>query len=330
MVGSGSSVVRCEPSLPLRIHAVDGSSLSDIHVERWSEIQRSDSRYASPFLTPGYTQLVARCCEGVRVGVIETAKGRPVGFFPFQLVGPRYAKPVGTIYCDYQAVIVEPDVRLNAGELLLACDLDRWDFDHLLANQEVFSAFHQVHDFSSVIDLSEGFDVYYAKMKRDKRSQVSQAERKRRQMERKLGVVTFSAHEPNLELLNRLLLIKGEQWSRSGWPNRFEADWERALMTGLVQTSEPDFGGLLTVLRVGNQPVALHLGLRSRTVWHYWTTAYEVAFARYSPGLVMLVEMIKSAESLGFRAIDLGKGDLLYKRRLMSYAVPLAEGTVSS
>lgn len=330
MAGGGSSVVRCELSIPLRIHAVDGSSLSDTQVERWNEIQCSDSNYASPFLTAGYTQLVARCCEGVRVGIIETTKGRPVGFFPFQLVAPRRAKPVGTIFCDYQAVIVEPDIRLNAAELLSACDLDRWDFDHLLANQDVFSAFHQVHDISSVIDLSAGFEVYNAKMKRDKRFQVSQGERQRRQMEHKFGAVTLSTHEPDLELLDRLLLIKGEQWARSGWPNRFEADWERALMTGLTLTSEPDFGGLFTVLRAGNQPVALHLGLRSRTVWHYWTTAYEVAFARYSPGLVMLVEMIKSAESMGFKAIDLGKGDLLYKRRLRNYEVPLAEGTVSS
>jgi CelD/BcsL family acetyltransferase involved in cellulose biosynthesis len=101
-------------------------------------------------------------------------------------------------------------------------------------------------------------------------------------------------------------------------------------MANLTQTNEPDFGGLLTVLRAGNQPVALHLGLRSRTVWHYWTTAYEIAFARYSPGLVMLVEMIKSAESMGFKAIDLGKGDLRYKRRLRNFEVPLAEGTVTS
>jgi CelD/BcsL family acetyltransferase involved in cellulose biosynthesis len=330
MVGGGSSVVRCEPSIPLRIHAVDGASLSETQVQHWNEIQRSDSNYASPFLTPGYTQLVARCCEGVRVGIIELAQGRPVGFFPFQLVAPRYAKPVGTIFCDYQAVIIEPDVRLNAPELLAACGLDRWDFDHLLANQPFFSTFHEVHDFSSVIDLSAGFDVYNAQMKRDKRFQLSQAELQRRRMERELGVVTLSTHEPDPELLDRLLLIKREQWTRSGWPNRFEAEWELTLMANLTQTDEPNFGGLLTVLRAGNQPVALHLGLRSRTVWHYWTTAYEIAFARYSPGLVMLVEMIKSAESMGFKAIDLGKGDLLYKRRLRNFEVPLAEGTVRS
>jgi CelD/BcsL family acetyltransferase involved in cellulose biosynthesis len=99
-------------------------------------------------------------------------------------------------------------------------------------------------------------------------------------------------------------------------------------MTGLVLNDELDFGGMLTVLRIGGQVAALHLGLRSRTIWHYWTTAYEVAFARYSPGLVMLIQMMKSAEALGLKAIDLGKEDMLYKRRLMSYAVPLAEGTV--
>ena len=324
---SSFQVAGCDPSSLLRIYAVDCLSLSKFQLECWSNIQRADPRYASPFLTPGYTQLVARCCEGVCVGVMETADGRPVGFFPFQLVAPRHAKPVGTIFCDYQAVIVEPGIEWKAKNLLSACNLDRWDFDHLLADQTPFSTFHKLHDFSPVIDLSEGFDAYKLKMKREKRFQVLQAERRRRQMERELGAVTFSAHEPDLELLDRLLVIKREQWTRSGWPNRFEAKWERALMTGLVQANEPDFGGLFTVLRIAGQPAALHLGLRSRTVWHYWTTAYEVAFGRYSPGLVMLVEMIKAAPLLGLKAIDLGKEDFLYKRRLMTSKVLLAEGS---
>jgi len=261
---------------------------------------------------------------------METSEGRPVGFFPFQLVSPRHARPVGTIFSDCQAVIVEPGIEWNARELLSACELDRWDFDHLLADQEPFATFHQVHDYSPVVDLSEGFEVYVGNMRNNRRGQVSQAERQRRRLERDLGGVTFSAHEPDLELLDRLLHIKREQWSRSGWPNRFEAPWERSLMTGLVQTNEPDFGGMLTVLRVGDRPAALHLGLRSRIIWHYWTTAYEVAFARYSPGIVMLVEMIKAAVPLGIKAIDLGKEDLLYKRRLMNRKIRLAEGSVSS
>lgn len=313
----------------LRIHAVDASSLEGSLVERWAEIQRSDSRYASPFLTPGYTQLVARCCEGVRVGLLESTDGSIVGFFPFQLVAPRHAKPVGTILCDYQAVIVERGATWSASELLAGCGLDRWDFDHLLADQEEFQPFHLIRDQSPVIDLSHGFQTYALNMRKERRSQLSQAARRRRQLEREFGSVTFSPHEPDLQLLDRLLAIKAAQWSRSGWHNRFDAQWERALTQGLVYTDEPDFGGMLTVLRVGNQLAALHLGLRSSTIWHYWITAYEVAFGRYSPGLVMLAEMIKSAQSLGVKAIDLGKEDFLYKRRLMSYSVPLAEGTVA-
>lgn len=330
MDGNDSHEIHCESSTSLHVYAIDALALSESHEKRWGEIQRTNPHYSSPFLTPGYTKLVARCCEGVRVGVMENAAGRAVGFFPFQLIASRHAKPVGTIFCDYQAVIVEPEVQWKATELLSACDLDRWDFDHLLADQQPFVPFHQVHDFSPVIDLSEGFEVYKARMKKDKRNQVSQAERRLRQIERELGAVTFSAHEPDLEVLDKLLIIKRAQWSRSGWHNRFESSWERALMTGLVQTNDPDFGGMLTVLRVENRPAAMHLGLRSQTVWHYWTTAYDTVFARYSPGLVMLVEMIKSAASLGFKAIDLGKEDFLYKRRLMSYAVPLAEGTAWS
>lgn len=311
---------------PLSVETVPSADLDDGHAARWIAIQRSDPLYASPFLGPGYTRLVGRCCDGVRVGILRLA-GRVVGYFPFQLVGPGHARPVGTIFCDYQAVVAERGSVWTAEALLAGCGLRRWDYDHLIAVQEPFAASHTVRDVSPLIDLSAGFDEYRRRMKAERREQVFQAFRRLRQIEREIGPVRFVPHAAAPDLLDRMLAIKGAQWARSGWPGRFEAPWERALMHGLAATDQPDFGGLFTVLEAGGRPIAFHLGLRSRTVWHYWTTAYDPAFARYSPGLVMLVLMARAAPDMGLRSIDLGKGDFLYKRRLMTDAIPIAEGT---
>ena len=68
--------------------------------------------------------------------------------------------------------------------------------------------------------------------------------------------------------------------------------------------------------------------MRSRTAWHYWLPTYDRDFAKYSPGLILLLEMAAQAQALGIQTIDLGKGNALYKQRLMNGAVPLLEGVV--
>ena len=146
-------------------------------------------------------------------------------------------------------------------------------------------------------------------------------------MERTLGPVTFEPHQPDLGILSRLLELKAAQWTRSGWTGPFEAPWERALTAGLVHTDTPAFAGILSVLRAAGKPVAFHLGPRSRTIWHYWITAYDPEAAHLSPGIVMLEQMARSAQPLGLTMIDLGKGEEAYKQRFMTGAVALAEGT---
>lgn len=309
----------------LTVSALPVQAMKGELLDRWQAIQDAFPAYASPFLGPGYACLVAGCGRDVRVGILER-DGDPVGFFPFELVAPGHGKPVGTIFCDYQAVIARPDVPWTVEELLKGSGLNQWDYDHLLAAQAPFMPFHTGLDQSPFIDLSQGYDAYARHLAMQKRQQLVQAGRRFRQMERAFGSVRFTAHDPDPVLLHQLLSLKSAQWTASGWPGRFEPDWEQALMRGLMSTDTPAFGGLLSVLRVGGRPVALHLGPRSRTVWHYWTTAYDPGFAQFSPGIVLLDQMARAARSLGLSCIDLGKQDFRYKRRLMTGAVDLAEG----
>jgi CelD/BcsL family acetyltransferase involved in cellulose biosynthesis len=76
--------------------------------------------------------------------------------------------------------------------------------------------------------------------------------------------------------------------------------------------------------------VAAHFGIRSRRIWHWWFPAYDREFARYSPGLILLVEMMRAAEGLGLERIDLGRGEALYKRRLMTGAATVYSGCVET
>src|SRR5262249_51974833 len=95
-------------------------------------------------------------------------------------------------------------------------------------------------------------------------------------------------------------------------------------------THASGFSGALSLLYAADRPIAAHLGLRSRSVWHYWLPAYDPDFAQYTPGLILLLRMAEAASAMGVERLDLGNGDALYKRRLGSASTRLAAGSVDA
>src|SRR5204863_131607 len=80
--------------------------------------------------------------------------------------------------------------------------------------------------------------------------------------------------------------------------------WITSLLERLAECATPDFAGMVSGLYVGDRLAAAHLGLRSRTSWHYYVTSYDRELAAYSPGLIMLVSMARVAPELGLRTIE--------------------------
>ena len=316
------------PANSLRYSCCDIEELSENQQRIWQELTTRHRAFRSPFFAHEYHQLIARCEQHVQVGLIQQA-GETVGFFPFELEKQHQARPVGSIFCDYQGVIAAPNLDWEVIPLLKACGLKYYAFDHQLANQPQWKPYHQHLDISWSIDLADGFDHYAALLQQQKRKQLIDANRKKRMLEREVGPALFVPHQQNSTLLEMLLQWKSEQWAKSGWPGRFTATWEQKLMQQLMQADYPGFGGLFSVLTAGGQPVAMHIGLRSRRVWHYWTTAYHPEYKRYSPGIVLLVEMLRCANKLCLDEVDLGKESFRYKQRLHTHTVPLAEGCIT-
>jgi CelD/BcsL family acetyltransferase involved in cellulose biosynthesis len=87
---------------------------------------------------------------------------------------------------------------------------------------------------------------------------------------------------------------------------------------------------MLSVLYAGDVVAGVHLGLRSGQVWHSWFPAYNPDLHRYSPGMLLMLELAKAAPALGIAEIDLGKGEARYKQALASGAVSLFEGRVGA
>jgi CelD/BcsL family acetyltransferase involved in cellulose biosynthesis len=229
---------------------------------------------------------------------------------------------------DYQGLICRSGFICDPRELLKACGLVAWDFDRLLASQSCFAPYHRLCELSARIDLSNGYDAYVEHRQAAGTHQIKKCEYMMRRLAREVGPLRFVWHCRDPEPLAQVLAWKSGQYRQSGWADLFATDWGRALIRRIHKVQGSGFAGMLSLLYAGPRLVAGHFGMRSSTVWHYWFPAYDRQFARYSPGIILLLKMAEAAEGLGLRCIDIGTGMTLYKRRLMNASIPVAEGSI--
>ena len=308
----------------MTISVVAAKELDRDHISCWHRIQAETPLLASPYFAPDFIRAVAEVRDDVLVAVIED--GETTAFFPHQRRG-AHGRPVGSPLSDYQGIIARDDAGIDPTSLLRACKLKVFDFDHLLAAQRTFASSHGRYEHSYVIHLETGFDHFLQTKKAAHVMEIQTADRHRRGMESGLGPMCFVPHSTDPAVLERLLEWKRQQYRDTHVADVFAFPWSRKLLDRILDVQEHSFSGMLSALYAGDTLVAAHLGMRTATVWHYWILAYDHAHGRYSPGVLLLLEMLRHAEALGVVQFDLGKGRAQYKENLHTGTVLLAEGS---
>jgi CelD/BcsL family acetyltransferase involved in cellulose biosynthesis len=313
--------------MPLRFELLRPSSFAGVHWQRWSEIQAAEPALESPYFRPEFTQAVAQVRRDVEVAVIFEG-GEAVGFFPFQRGPLNIGKPVGGKLSDYQGVIARSRAQVDASELLRACRLAGWDFDHLVTTQPSFEPFAMARGESPYLDLSQGYEAYMAGRRAAGCGELKEVARKLRKCEREQGPITFELDSDDESVLELLMQWKSAQFRQNGLADIFAFPWTAALLRNIHRNWQEKFSGLLTVLRLNGKPISIMFSMRSVSVAHSWIFAYDKDLAPYSPGSILLLKMAEAAQPHGISKIDLGKGTERYKLSMGSAATPLWEGTV--
>jgi CelD/BcsL family acetyltransferase involved in cellulose biosynthesis len=294
----------------------------------WHRAMDESPAYANPFLAPEFTAGVARYRTGTRVRVAVVREGgEPVGFLPYERGPLGVGRAIGLGLSDCQALVHLPGVTWDTAELLRACGLSLFEFDHLVEEQKPFAA-HVTGTFASpVVDLRPGDDPDYSRWLRATYPGLARTTlKKERRLARDLGEVRFAHDERDPRMLRRLMAWKSAQYRRTGRMDRFARPWIVGLVDDLFQRREEHFTGVLSVLYAGDRPVAAHFGPRSRTVLAAWFTAYDPELRYYSPGLLMHLRMAEAARRDGVRVIDFGRGDKEYKDWLKTRELRVGEG----
>ncbi len=311
-----------------RVHVIHPSDLGRDEITAWHGMQEATPCLANPFLTPEYAIAVGRFRPQSRVGVL-TEEQSVVGFFPFEARRLGVGVPISGWLSACQGVIYEPGVRWNTRELLRGCGLSAWRFDNLIADQAVPET-HQADVVSSpVIDLSGGFDAYYAQLRKRTRRFFREIERKARKLDREVGELHLEHDSGDPALLSKLISWKSAQYRQTAHVDRFGASWVPCLLHELLVTQSDCLSGMLSVLYAAEEPVSIQFGLRAGGIIVGWFTGYDHRFGKYSPGLLHIKMMTERLGALGIHTMYIGKGAKPSAQLFKNHDILVAEGVTT-
>lgn len=312
----------------MAIDVIRPAELTAEHLKAWRAFQAGDPDLGSPFLTAEWAQAVEAADSPGRVRVaVEHDQGRPMAFLAAR-VGTMTALPVGAPMSDYQAVVAAPGASPDVNGLLRALGVQRYDFAQAPASQAALAAGFQGVTESRFVDLSGGWPAVQGRLKARGSDLVKDVGKRWRRMEREAGMVTLVTEDPDPEAFDALLRWKRAQYRDTRQTDVLAADWTRRLLRDVLDRRDPAFRGALTTLRIAGRPVAAHLGLQAGGVHHAWFIAHDCDFGRFSPGMVLIVELTRRLADAGAREFDLGPGDYPFKVRLCDQGRPVAYGYV--
>lgn len=306
----------------LRPHELDASLMGD-----WSRIQRSNPALRSPFFRPEFMQVCAGVHEDVEIAIVEQA-GRPVAFFPFHRVGRRMGLPIGKDMSDFQGVVAPADLDWSLDDLMRACRLSSWSFNHAIERCDRLAGQTSTWDESPYVDLRGGFETYRERKRQAGSTGLAGTERSCRLLTRDLGNMEFRLCNGDLRQLPIVLEWQRENLQRQGTLFLERGSRREAMIDGLLAHQTPEFAGWFSTLHAGGRLVAGAIYLRSHERCHWWITAYDADCRKHSPGAVALLLALKAAAEAGITRVDLGRGMQELKRRLMSGLELVGEGSV--
>jgi CelD/BcsL family acetyltransferase involved in cellulose biosynthesis len=311
----------------MKVSVIRPRELGPAERQHW-ETFAQDPSLGSPFLAWEFAEAIGQVRDDARVAVVEEGTHLQ-GFLAFQAGDDHVGGPVGATIGDSQAFVGQPGWNFDARSLVEGAGLSCWHFDHLVVSQAPFAPYHHRRHRSPVVDLRGGYRQFLEEVGAHSRDLLAQVGRRRRKLEREVGPVVceWRSARPGDDMV-QLQRWKSEQYARTGVWDRFAHPWIADALNALAGTESASCTGVLTALRAGDRLAAAHFGLLGRDRLSWWFPAYDPDLGRYSPGLILLLDLIGQAAEHGVGMVDLGRGEHDYKLRFTRRHYEVAEGVV--
>ncbi len=298
----------------------------------WDNLRSTRMEFATPFFSARFSEAVHRSRGDVSVAVIREGN-EVIGIFPFHRFRGS-AVPVGRFLNDSHNVIADRSTMIDWIWLLEKLDCKAFDF-HAMAGCDDESLHQFAHGTSQTFQANVGDDPAASlKSLGQSHKTIGRQGQKTRKLGREVGPIQVQLDCPDTDLLRQAIDWKRDQYRRSHLLDLFTPDWTRELLHQLhggksIVDPNQSPRGILSILRAGDRVIAAHYGMLENGLLHYWFPVYDPAYAKYSPGTALFVEIIRNAQQFGITCIDMGYGELPYKRRQTDATGEVAFGCIS-
>jgi CelD/BcsL family acetyltransferase involved in cellulose biosynthesis len=330
--------MRCPPASDRRlstrkIHAQD---LTDQIRADWRALTRQHPDYDSALLQPEFTETVASVRDDVRIVLFESGS-RLIGVWPIHLRPGRYARPVGTPFADYGGPVLDKDAGHDLQALMELSGIAGFKTHGLIDPWQQFQRASMFDDDDAqsaethvIRPAGRNGDALYELQRAAHPKRLKNMRRQQNQFEREHGPLSLTWGPPVPGALDTLYDFKSRQFSQSGLVNMITATEPRRLLDAVA--SGPY--AFMTTLWCGDRLISGHFGFRAGNSFHPWIAAFDPEFSDYSPGNLLLLQILKKMPETGLTAYDLAEGHDHYKKyfcnegRSSSTAFSTSAGTV--
>jgi CelD/BcsL family acetyltransferase involved in cellulose biosynthesis len=295
----------------------------------WAAWCEATPAFHNPLLGPGFTDAVGAVREDARVAVLRDG-GLVRGFLPFHARPSGYARPIGSPFSDYHALITAPNAALDGAAALAAAGVSAFRVTSLIDPYGCFAGVQGEVNEGYVMRLDScdvaGAEAYSERLRVENPKRFKNWRRLENKLEREVGPVRMVGPDYDQAAFDLLVRWKREQLKRTGLHDFFGPDWVRVLMQGLFEKRDGDLQGLMVTLRAGDRIIAGHFGVRQGATFHPWIASIDPDGGAWSPGQSLLSQAIKIMPALGLTHYDLAPSHGHYKAPFCLDRVPVREG----
>jgi CelD/BcsL family acetyltransferase involved in cellulose biosynthesis len=311
----------------VRVDVIDVNAMSEELAGRWRALQSLTPDFGSPLVGPDFAKLVARNRPDAKVA-IGYEGGKPIAFFAFHPARNGYVRGIGSPFCDYQAIVTDPDANIVGEAFLRAAGISSIVFSSLMDPHNQFNKapLHVVE--SHRIDCKGNGPAFFEVIRGNNPKWAKNLRRLGHKMERELGPVRMVGNDTSRATFDAMMAIKVAQYHHTGVTNVLRPAWVVNMMRELFELGDPDFGGCLISLYAGEKFVAGHFGVRQGDWYHPWIASSCPKSHAYSPGIVFLGEAIRKSQDFGIRVIDLSSGSDHYKSQFCRTPILTHSGVI--
>lgn len=317
----------------LRVEIVPGIEALEALEPEWNRLWSARSR-RSIFTGFPWRRAAAGRVEGEVQVVVASRGSRVVGILPLLLKGGTL-RFLGARWADYSDVICDPE---GSGETVAtifesllssrlgwnACLLENLPEDAALLE----SVEHLPEGIRRSIHVTPGAVCPTLLLGEDRDATLDallgkKSLRQRESRLGKLGTLEF-AHLTDRESARRHLAILFDQhaarWAMAGEPSPFRQPDTRAFYEDLVDRLDPRSELRFSVLTLDRRPLACHFGFETGGNFTFYKPTFDVDFWDYSPGDVLLKNLLVYVRERDIVEFDFTRGDEAYKMRFANHA----------